>query len=219
VKTRKQKFDKKGANRMEKRIKETSVLMVVAIGLMLIQSGCGSGGPAKTGFLTDYSRLRKESDTSLRYINERALAKYSSFIVDRVEVHFHSGAKSKGKLTEQQISDLTNYMHAKIVKAVEDSGNRVAYQPVAGVARIRVALTDINKSSAASLLPQAKLAGVGLGGASMEGEIVDSMTGEQIGAVVEAQKGSRIPFANLGEWDAAKQVMNDWAKRLQKRLE
>ena len=53
----------------------------------------------------------------------------------------------------------------------------------------------------------------------MEAEIIDSKTGEQIGAVVEAQKGSRIPFANLGEWDAAKQVMNDWAKRFQKRLE
>ena len=203
---------------MEKRMKETSVLMVVAIGLMLIQCGCG-GGVTKTGYLTDYSRLQKESDSTLRYANTRALARYSNFIVNRVEVHLHSGAKSKGKLTQKEINDLTNYMHARIVKAVEDSGNRVAYQPAAGVARIRIALTDINKSTAASLLPQAKLAGIGLGGASMEAEIIDSKTGEQIGALVEAQVGSRIPFANLGEWDAAKQVMNDWAKRFQKRLE
>ena len=203
---------------MEKRMKETSVLMVVAIGLMLIQCGCG-GGVTKTGYLTDYSRLQKESDSTLRYVNTRALARYSNFIVNRVEVHLHSGAKSKGKLTQKEINDLTNYMHARVVKAVEDSGNRVAYQPAAGVARIRIALTDINKSTAASLLPQAKLAGIGLGGASMEAEIIDSKTGEQIGAVVEAQKGSRIPFANLGELDAAKQVMNDWAKRFQKRLE
>ena len=208
---------------MEKKTKETSVLMVVAVGLMLIQCGCG-GGVTKTGFLTDYSRLRKESGTTLRHINTRALAKYSNFIVDPVEVHFHRGAKAiehrtKGKLTQRQMTDLTNYLHAKIVKAVEDSGNRVVYQPASGVARLRVALTDIDRSSAASLLPQAKLAGVGLGGASMEAELVDSMTGEQIGAVVEAQKGSKIPFANLGEWDAAKQVMNDWAKRFRKRLE
>ncbi len=201
---------------MEKRMKVTSVLMVIAVGLMLIQSGCGSGGVTKTGFLTDYSRLRKESDTSLRYVNQMALNRYSMFIVERVEVFFFH---KRAKLTRQEISDLTNYMHAKIVKAVEDSGNRVVYQPVSGVARLRVALTDIDRSSAASLLPQAKLAGVGLGGASMEAEIVDSMTGEQIGAVIEAQKGSKIPFANLGEWDAAKQVMNDWAKRLQKRLD
>lgn len=83
-----------------------------------------------------------------------------------------------------------------------------------------MALTDISKSSAASLIPQAKLiAGAGIGGASMEAEILDSMTGEQIGAVVESKTGTRMPFANLGKWDAAKQVIDDWAKRLQKRLE
>ena len=209
---------------METRMKKTSVLMVVAVGLMLIQCGCESEGVVKTGFLTDYSRLLAESDVSLRYINRQALARYSNFIVDPVEVHFHRGAKAieqrtAGKLTQQDMADLTNYMHSRIVKAVQDSGNNVAYQPAAGVARIRAALTDIDRSTAASLLPQAKLIGAGIGGASMEAEVVDSMTGEQIGAVVESKKGSRMPFANLGKWDAAKQVIDDWAKRLQKRLE
>ncbi len=209
---------------MKKRMNKTSVLMVVAVGLMLIQCGCGPGKATKTGFLTDYSRLSTESKSTLRHINKRALAKYSSFIVDPVKVHFHMGSKAiehrtKGKLTQRQVTDLTNYLHARIVKAVKDSDNRVVYQPASGVARIRVALTDIDRSSLASLSPQAKLLGVGIGGASMEAEVVDSMTGEQIGAVVESKKGSRIPFANLGEWDAAKQVINDWAKRLQKRLQ
>ncbi|MHC4215556.1 MAG: DUF3313 family protein, partial [Planctomycetota bacterium] len=72
--------------------------------------------------------------------------------------------------------------------------------------------------TAASLLPTAKVVGAGIGGASMEAEIVDSMTGEQIGAVVESKKGSKMPFANLGEWDAAKQVIDDWAKRLKDNL-
>ena len=209
---------------MEMRVNKTSLLMVLAVGLMLIQFGCGSKEIAKTGFLTDYSRLEKESSSSLRYINKRALDKYSNFMIDRVEVHFHKGSKAieertKGKLTQQQIDDLTNYMHSKILEAVRESGNRVAYQPAAGVARLRLALTDIDRSTAASLLPQAKLAGAGIGGASMEAEIVDSMTGEQIGAVIESRIGSRIPFSNLGEWDAAKQVMDDWTKKLQKRLE
>jgi hypothetical protein len=61
--------------------------------------------------------------------------------------------------------------------------------------------------------------GAGIGGASMEAEVVDSMTGEQIGAVVESKKGSNIPFANLGEWDAARQVIDDWAKRFKKNLQ
>ncbi len=204
-------------------MKKTSLLILLAIGFMVIQCGCESQELIKTGFLSDYSRLRSESSTSLRHINKVALARYSNFIVDPVEVHFHRGAKAvehrtKGKLTQRQMTDLTNYLHARIIKAVQDSGNRVVYRPAAGVARLRVALTDIDRSTAASLLPQAKLAGAGIGGASMEAEVVDSMTGEQIGAVVESKKGSKMPFANLGQWDAAKQVMDDWVKRFKKRL-
>ena len=71
---------------MKKRMTKTSVLMVVAVGLMLMQFGCGSKDIVKTGFLTDYSRLRKESNTTLRNVNQRALANYSSFIVDPVKV-------------------------------------------------------------------------------------------------------------------------------------
>ncbi len=204
-------------------MKNAILLMIVAVGLMLVQCGCESGGQARTGFLTDYSRLRAVSDTSLRYVNKGALAGYSGFIVDRVDVHFHSGAKgieekSKGELTEQDLADLTNYFHAAIVKAISNAGDKVVHQPATSVARIRVALTDIEKTGALSVLPQASLLGVDLGGVSMEAEIVDSMTGEQIAAVLETQKGSRVPFSNLGEWTTAKNIMDDWAKRLQKNL-
>ncbi len=202
-----------------KKMKGTSVLIVVAVGLMLIQCGCGSGSAARTGFLTDYSRLKTESSTSLRYMNERALAKYSSFIVDPVQVHFHSGSKSKGKLTQQQITDLTDYMHARLLEALRGAGKKTAYRPAPGVARLRVALTDITKTSALNIMPQASIAGVGVGGASVETEIVDSMTGEQIGAIVESQKGSKIPFSNLGEWATAKKIMDNWANRVKERLQ
>ena len=197
----------------------TNILIVLAVSIMLIQCGCGSEGTARTGFLSDYSRLQAESSTSLRYVDTRALSQYSKFIVDPVRVHFHSGSKSQGKLTQKQITDLTSYMHAKIIAAIVDSGNNVVYKPAAGVARVRVALTDIQKTNAVNILPQASLLGVGIGGAAMEGEVIDSMTGRQIGAVVESQKGSRIPFSNLGEWTTSKKIMDDWANRFQQRLE
>lgn len=209
---------------MRTRMSKTSVLVVAAVGLMLMQCGCGAEKVVKTGFLSDYSRLTVKSESSLRYVNESALARYSSFIVDRVTLYFHSGAdgiedKTKGKLTQEKIDDLTNYLHSKLVEAVKDSGYSVVHQPGPGVARIRAALTDIDKTSIVTLYPGAKLSGLGLGGAALEAEIVDSNTGEQIAGLVEAQKGSRIPFVGLGKWDAAKQAMDEWGKRLQKRLE
>lgn len=50
-----------------------------------------------------------------------------------------------------------------------DSGNNVVYLPVPVVARVRVALTDIEKINAVNILPQSSLLGVGLGSAAMEG--------------------------------------------------
>ena len=144
-------------------MKKTSLLMLLAIGIMVIQCGCGTKDMARTGFLSDYSQLQKESESSMRFVDQRALKNYSSFIVDPVKVRLYSGSKSKGKLTREQISDLTNYMHTKIIEAVKGAGKRIAYQPAPRVARIRVALTDIEKTDAINILPQASLLGVGLG--------------------------------------------------------
>jgi hypothetical protein len=194
------------------------VLAAVIIGIFAF-SGCGPAKMTTTGFLSDYSRMKKESDMSMGFVDDAALARYSSFIVEPVVVHFHHRAKSKGKLTLQQLADLTNYMHSKFIEAVEGAGKKVVHEPAEGVARIRAALTDVEKTDMINIIPTASLTGLGLGGASIEIEIVDSETGQQIGAALETKKGSRIPFSNLGDWATAKSVMNDWAKRLQKRLQ
>ncbi len=199
---------------------KTKMMLTVSVLMMMAwTAGCGKNEQVKTGFLSDYSKLQKESDSSLRYVDKEAADKITGFIVDPVKVVFYPGAKSEGKLTNEQITDLTSYMQSKIREAVQGAGKNIAYQPAAGVARIRVALTDIEKTSAINIVPQASLLGAGIGGASMEAEVVDSITGRQIGAVIDSGKGSRIPFTNLGEWTAAKGVMDNWAARFQKRLE
>jgi len=203
----------------------TSVLMIVMSVVLAGISGCSSSEDlTTTGFLSDYSQLQVVSDSSYRYADRALFGSYRSFIVDPVEIHFKEGAKaietkSEGKLTEQDIKDLANYLHAAIVKAILDAGCQVQYQPGLGVARVRVALTDIDETGALNILPQASLLGLGVGGAAMEAEFVDSKTGKQIAAVVESQKGSRIPFSNLGDWGTAKGIMDGWAKRLKDRLD
>jgi hypothetical protein len=186
--------------------------------LLTVFCGCESKEKATTGFLSDYSKLKKESDLRLRYVNEEAVKSYSSFIVEPVQVHFYKGSKSEGKLTDEQLSELTNYMHKKIVEAVQGAGKTVVEQPGTGVARVRASLSDIKKPSALTILPQASLLGAGIGGASMEAEVVDSMTGAQLGAVVDSGTGSRVPFTNLGDLSSAKNVIDGWAKRFQNNL-
>jgi len=84
-----------------------------------------------------------------------------------------------------------------------------------------VAITDLEKTNVVlAAVPQARmLTGAGVGGAAMEAEIVDSMTGKQIAAVVETKAGSRVPFTGLSDWGGAKSAMDEWAKRLRERLD
>ena len=49
--------------------------------------------------------------------------------------------------------------------------------------------------------------------------MVDSQTRQQIGAVVESQLRERLSMAGISPWSDAKAVMDDWAKRLKKRLD
>jgi hypothetical protein len=189
--------------------------------------GCGgSAGPSKTGFLSDYSKLQAVSDSSYRYLDKPSFGNYKGFIVDPVAVHFHAGAKaiktkSEGKMTEQDIMDLANYFHEAIIKAITDAGYQVAYKSGPGIARIRVAITDMEETNVIlAAVPQARLlTGAGVGGAAMESELVDSTTGKQIAAVVETKAGSRIPFTGLSQWGGAKSAIDEWAKRLKERLD
>ena len=201
------------------KMKRTSLFMALAIIVLAMQYGCGPKGPQVTGFLSNYSRLEAISDTSLRYINPRnTLGNYSKFIIDPVDVHFHSKAKGTD-ISSKELAELRQYMYAAIHNAILDHYS-IVRRPGPRVARIRIALTDVEKSSPAlNVIPHTKLMGAGLGGASMEGEVVDSITGEQIAAVVQSQKGKKLSLAGLSKWGDAKAVMDGWAQSFKERLD
>ena len=195
----------------------TKLLTLLAIALMVIQCGCSAKLGYHTGFLSDYSMLDRQSDVSYRYIGPY-LGRYSQFIVDPVKIHFHTDSKA-GKLSAEDITDMQNYMHAAILSAISDRYS-IVYRPGPGVVRVRVALTDLKKSKILqNIYPTSKLMGTGLGGASLEAELVDSRDGTQIGAVVESQLGNRLSLEGLSTWGDAKSVMDGWAKRFRERLD
>jgi hypothetical protein len=193
--------------------------------LILVLCGCGGGKQSETGFLSDYSRLQQRSSTSFRYASyPEKLGDYSKFIIDPVQVQFYAGSKAekekaKGKLKESDISALQNYTRESMVRALSDR-YKIVYQSGDDVARIRVALTDLQKSKIImNVLPAAKVSGGGLGAVSMEAEIIDSQSGKQIRAIVETQTGTRLSFDGLRTWGDAKAVIDRWAKELRKRVD
>ncbi len=206
-------------NERKQKMTRTNLLMGLAIVVMASQYGCGQKRLVTTGFLSDYSRLETVSDTMLQYVvptNE--FRSYRKFIIDPVDVHFHGNAKGTDAKSKE-IAELRQYMHAAFQNALLDHYN-VVRRPGPGVARIRIALTDLEKSSPAlNVIPQTKLMGVGLGGASMEGEVLDSVTGKQLAAVVQVQKGKKLSLSGLSKWGDAKAVIDVWAKRLVEKLD
>ncbi len=183
---------------------------------LAISSGCEST-PKSVGFLSDYSRMTKDGN-DLRYVDESRLAKYSKFVIDPVKIHFHEGAK--GRDTDSAtLRRFKTALHAAIVENLS-SPYHVVSQPGPGVARIRVAITDVRKDTAAlNILPTTRLTGVGLGGASMEGEVVDSQSCDQIAAVIQSQKGSALSLDGYSQWSSAESVLKAWAKQFRKRLD
>ena len=192
------------------------IIVLAVIAIALTTAGCGGKHRKPTGFLSDYSKLVEESGSIMRYMNEAALNKYSGFIVDPIQTRIDDPDRT---LSDEDIADLTSYMYDKVVEAIEKSDDRIAYRPAADVARLRIAFTDIGKSHPISIVPWSSIAGLGIGGASVEAELVDSITGQQIAAVVQSKEGqSKVPFTTLGDWTAAKQTIDTWAKNLEKSL-
>ena len=148
----------------------------------------------------------------------RNLNQFDAFIVEPVIVHFAPNANGVS-IDAEKLHELTEYAHEQLVSALRER-YQVITVPGAGTLRLRVALTDIQKGNTVlNIIPTTKLTGVGLGGASMEAEALDSMTGERILAVVDKRSGNQFSLEGAGELDNARQVIRHWAERFVGRVD
>ncbi len=196
---------------MKRDIRVSIFVLIYSQAFLAMFAGCKSPTyPTElsaTGFLSNYSGLRPISETSYRYINPKYnLGNYAKFIVDPVEAIFDKQAKPKVKSWDD-LEKLRAYMRRAVIDALEPRYTAVGTRPGPGVARIRIALTNVEKSAPFKL-----------GGVSMELELLDTQTGEQIAALVESQKKG-VPFHGYDPWSGAKAAMDDWAERFYNRLE
>jgi hypothetical protein len=177
--------------------------------------GC-AGEPKQSGFLSTYDNLQQVTPTFRRYLppgNE--IRAFSKFMIDPIETRL-SGSQSIDPKDEQH---LKQYMY-QVVRQELSKNYTLVSDPGPGVARIRIAITNLRASSPAmQMTPGSKLAGVGGGGAAVEVELVDSQTGKQIAAAIDTETGSPFSTSRRSEWGQVEEVMNDWAKRLARRID
>lgn len=178
---------------------------------------CGGQPKAGNGFLTDYSKLEKNP----RYAGSRIysnpnnpLKNYSRFIVNPVQVRLSSLGAHRATDPEKH-QEISQYAHQQFIAALKKGGYEVVTQPGPGTLVLRSALTEMAPSE---LKPRSFLMNISLGGASIEAEFVDALSGEVVIAVMESQRGSITP-AGTNEYENAKNVIDRWAERLVRRLD
>ncbi len=176
--------------------------------------GCANKpGTTQTGFLSDYARLEPVSESRSRFISPR-LAEYERFTVDAIEFRAETEA-----LTAEERTELLEHLRAACIGVIEGEGLDVTEGAGPGIARVRIALTDIAKSVWwQKIHPASRFAGAGTGGAAMEGEVLDSLTGEQLAAVVQADAGNQFDLAAFSTAADVKSAIDKWAMDAAKRL-
>ncbi len=198
------------------------VIKVISFGTILcaLVAGCATvQDPGQAGFLSDYSNLEEVDDNHLVYLSGNA-GNYSKFIIEPVAMLYRQ-PEEKRIFSDEELEDLQVHFKTAVIEALtEDDGYQVVEVAGPGTARLRIGITAVDDTiGALNITIYTKITGAGLGGAAMEGEVVDSMTGEQIAAVSRWGSGSRILRAGFTHTGDAKILMDRWAKDLRKRLD
>jgi hypothetical protein len=192
---------------------------VVAIALGV--GGCAPKG-GHSGFLGDYSKLERDAflDDSLSYTNPTTdLKQYTKFIIEPIVVQFAPNADGIA-VDPADLKMLADYWRDEAVKALSRKYT-VVTEPGPGVLRVRAAITGIKKNvPLASVGSITKAPDIGLGGASMEAEALDSQNGERVAAVVDTRSGSALGITGRRQtYDDAKEIMRLWVERFVTRLD
>lgn len=179
--------------------------LVVLVGVIV---GCSADAPKPSGFISNYQMMKPAGDNRMRYESPKA-RQYTRFIVDPVEVRF-----AKDKMDPEDAAKVARELHDSMVKVITDHGLAIVSEPGVGVARVRLALTDIKDAKwYMKIHPASRFTGAGQGGAAMEGEVVDSVTGEQLLAVMQSDLGSSLNPGSFGTVSDVENVFDKWRER------
>jgi hypothetical protein len=202
-------------------MKNFTKIALALIAIQIFLSACATPVTVsdQSAFLSDYSKLQRIDDSMLQFVDEAA-GEYSSFIIEPIVIAFRQ-APGEQDFTDEELSELTAYYEEAVTEALSrDEGYPIVELPGPGVARLRIGITDVEETiGVLNLTIYTKITGLGLGGASFEGEIVDSTTGKQLAAVVRWGTGSRIMRAGITHMGDAKIAINRWAKDLRAQID
>jgi hypothetical protein len=193
-----------------------------------------------SGFLGDYSGLvpdAKNGDLLLYEKNASVLGKYNKFIFDPVTIYLLPEARDRG-IDADDLERLAKYFHDAVTDELAKSGRyEIVTTPGPDVLELNFAITNVEPTGAkknaavkgaATAASIAVAPGAGLavprlsvGKVSIEGEMLDSVSGERQVAFVTSKGGRRwfSGFNAFKKWGDIESAFRSWAKEFRKRLD
>ena len=174
--------------------------------------GCASTYSARSftpsGFLERYDLLQPgEADSVWFYVSpDYRRQNYPAVLIEPVVIYGDQSGRGLSRLTDEEAQALVNYFDAALRDHLDDRF-KVVDEPGPGVARLRIAITDIEGASVtrdiiSSVVPislaisSAKRFALGehtaVGSAGVEGEARDSVSGELLIALADARIGRKV---------------------------
>lgn len=208
-------------------------------GLVFLLDGCATTEQVreveKSGFLGDYSLLEPggKEQAALRYVNPNArFSAYDTVLIEPVTI-WASDRSSMNEVSEEDRTMLVDYLHTAVTDALSrDYG--IATVPGPGVMRLRLAITEASQapvvmSTVSNVVPQMLLISnikkmatgtqAFVGDAAVEGELLDSLTGERLAAFVDKRSGGKsVERIGAGAWDDFRNACKVWAELMATRL-
>ncbi len=193
-----------------------------------------------SGFLGDYSGLApdpKNGDLLIYEKDRDTLKKYNKFVFDPITIYLLPEARDRG-IDPDDLERLANYFHDAVTDELKKSGRyEIVTTKGPDVLELNVAITNVEPTGrktnaavtgAAAAASVATVPGVGLavprlsvGRVSIEGEFVDSTSGERQVAFVTGKAGRRW-FSGLRgfkKWADIEAAFRSWAKDFRVRLD
>lgn len=205
-------------------MRSTAIILCLLALPLVVFAGCGrlvsdpsSVQPGRpSGFLQDYSRLRpcQSAPGELAYLNKsKHPTVYSMVMVDPVEIYLQDGADTS-YLSSAELREIAAQLTDYLKDSLSESYKLVTHKGF-GVLRVRAAITEIrpresfwetNRSINAS----------GVESITVETELVDSLSGTQVVALVKSESngecGTAVYSLDAGNVDACLRSMAILAK-------
>ncbi len=182
----------------------------------------------ESGFLGDYSQLVKggENKPNLIYVKSGIdLRPYDKVMIDQVVVFINPDSEHKG-IQPDQMMELSKYFHQALIDSFKVR-YEIAEGPGPGVLRIRTAITDVEPgrpvaNSMSTVIPVGMAASavnravndsnLGVGRASVEVELLDSVSEERLAAAIDRREGRKRVVSS--KWTDIKAAFKYWAERM-----